>query len=261
MSVALQDAGKFYEPTQLQFNRARKNGNVPRSHEVSSTVVIAVGLIVLGLLGPTLLRGLREMIVKCLGGSFSGKSVSTGSMLWLACSDIILPTLGLILGLFAAAIIGGFIQVGPVFTTQTIKPNVERISPLKGLKKMFSSESFMFGFFAILKFVLIGLTVFATLRNHWGVWGGAAEHQGLGGLCNAMASSLRQVGICIGIGLGAISIADFIWQRYRWMQNLMMTRREWLDDIRQMSGQSGRKKDRKSRLWNVTKLSARRLGR
>jgi len=77
---AAEDEGRTEEPTEHKIRKAREEGKVAKSMEVSSAVVLLFAVATLAALGPYYLRTLRSMMVFFLRGPGGGEVVTNGSL-------------------------------------------------------------------------------------------------------------------------------------------------------------------------------------
>ena len=136
---------KTEEPTQKRLEDAHKKGNVAKSQELSSWFV---------LLGATLTVALfayssSEMLYLDMRGfmhQLHDIPTDAGALLSLTqdLGKMFLLVLGLpIVMIMMLGVAGNMIQHAPVWTTEQIKPKWSKISPMSGLKRLFSSQSLM----------------------------------------------------------------------------------------------------------------------
>ncbi len=117
---------------------ARQSGSVPRSPDATATLVLMVFTFGLVLIGPSLLMAGKEFIVESFtnphtdastSGLLEPSSAALG-LSWIAAAWLLLAA--------AVAIIGNVVQFGLLFAPQVVQPDLERLSPRRGLQRMFS---------------------------------------------------------------------------------------------------------------------------
>ena len=144
---AAEDEGRTEEPSEHKIRKAREEGKVARSSEVSSSLVLLAGIATLGLLGEYIMRTSAQMFTFFLSREGSVDAFNGGLlqafMSWLAA--IVLPILVVV---FVVAILGNVIQVGFLFTVKPITPDFSRIVPRvnRWLQRSFASTEAVFNF-------------------------------------------------------------------------------------------------------------------
>lgn len=224
-----EDSGDRTEkPTPKRLRDARKEGDVSKSKELTSTVLVLLWLIMLLLAMPMVkarLAHLFDLAVAAMGQPFGTALRQVGvdaveTMLWLS-----LPFL---LGAFATGVIVEFLQVGPVFALKRLKPDGNRMNPVEGLKRMFSRDNLVELVKAVVKSsLLIGLFVWVLLALIGPfVKLPFAPPQALGE-AHWLAVKWLAAGVILVFAL--VSVLDAFYQRYAFIKKMRMSMR----DIRQ----------------------------
>ncbi len=141
---AAEDEGRTEDPTEQKIRKAREEGKVAKSQDVSSTIVLLGGIAVLALMGRSIFTTLQDMM-KFYLSLVSEAPVQGSGILARAFFEyftrIMLPIAAVV---FVAAFVGNVVQVGFLFTTKPLKPDFKRIAPnfAKYFKRsLFSSEA------------------------------------------------------------------------------------------------------------------------
>ncbi len=130
---------------------------------------------------------------------------------------------------------GNLIQTGFVWAPEKLKPDISKLSPLGGLKRMFGLDGMVNFVKSMLKVFIIGIICWSTFKPH------TRDLQGLVLLdptlmlpfaMDVLKAILMSVLGAIGVG----ALADWIWQRQRFMQRLRMSREEVKEEHRQSEG-------------------------
>ena len=148
---------KTEEPTERRLQEAREKGQVPRSRELNtllSLVAAAVGLV---FMGKALMGDLMTMMTS--GLAFNPNTLNSTESVYLAITQLIqlgiaaiIPVLCLFL---ASAFLGPAAMGGLNFSVDALAPKLEKLDPLKGLKRMFGLQSLIELIKAICKFLLV----------------------------------------------------------------------------------------------------------
>jgi flagellar biosynthetic protein FlhB len=146
------------------------------------------------------------------------------------------PFLGAVLGAAAlAGVAGNLVQTGFIFTTSKLAPDLSRLSPLKGLERMFGIDGFVQFAKSVAKIAATGLVVWMAVRPH------LTELQNLPDLdpmsiLPIAGGILRSILIYVIILMGAVAAVDWFWQRQRFIQRMRMSREDLKDDHKQSEG-------------------------
>jgi flagellar biosynthetic protein FlhB len=167
-------------------------------------------------------------LISADGGNLRDVALHTFSRLM---SAILLP-LALIV---AAALAAGLLQHGFVFSTESIKPKFEKISPFAGAKRLFSSRSMAEFIKGLLKLIVAGTVGFALVWPELGDLGSMTQQELPVILDIARSLALRlMAGILASVT--AIAGADYVYQRMQHMKKLRMSKQEVKDEYKQTEG-------------------------
>ena len=229
------------QPTKARLKRAREEGQVARSSDLSSSLfsLLAIGFAILWL--PTLFESAKDIVAHGILPSstdpetllmFAGKTLI--QIMWFPC-----------LVLFLAAVFSGFIQVGGVFAPMAAKFNFNRIHPINGWFRIWGGQGWMQLLFSSCKFCAVVLSAGAVC------WVGRNDLLQLGALplieSLAITGSVAAKMILASVSsLLLLGVLDVVWQRYQWKTALKMTRQEVITEHREQEGNADIRKYRRS---------------
>ena len=234
---------KTHDPTPRRRQQAREAGRVPQSQDVSSAILLLVSLVLLMLSGPALIEFLASFLRDSLSGNAWRAWIHTedaGSRLVTGQVGTLLPALArpllpVLAGAALAAIGGSMLQGGFLFRLRRIAPDVSRVNPIAGMGRVFSGASAARVVFGVVKIGLVGAIALG------GLWSRRDELASLSAL--GPADLAVQVGdICfwtclkIAGALLALSAVDYLYQRWRFEQELKMTPQEIREEMRELHG-------------------------
>jgi len=155
------------QPTPKRLERAREEGQVPRSRDLAASLVLLAASGGLLLLHGPLIRGLRGLM--SAGLQWSAADVfdadrpvqALGEALWSAIVMIV-PLLGL---LAAAAIAATLALGGWTFSPKALAPKFERLSPAKGLRRVFGVQGLVELLKSLAKFAVVAVVTVALLTG------------------------------------------------------------------------------------------------
>ena len=153
------DAQKTEDPTPKKLEEARKKGQVAVSKEINNCLMLFAGTILVALMAPFAFTNLLEILKAFIERSYAFPSAPGGMGVILGGGlKQVLMALALPLAfLFFVAFLAPFVQVGPLFAPEAIKPEISKISPIKGFKRLFSMRSLMEFAKGLLKLAIIGV--------------------------------------------------------------------------------------------------------
>ena len=223
--------------TPKRLEEARKKGDVPRSRELTMTVVMLAGAGTLLTFSETMGRRVVEAFA---GGLTLDRSrMFDATLLPQAFAESATQALTGILPLSVVLLAGVFLSAialgGWSFSVEAMSFKAERMSPVKGIKRIFSANSLNELIKALAKFSLV-----AILAVVW-LWWSVEELIGLGRepIVTAIAHALRICGVSllvVSTALIAIAAADVPFQLWQYQKKMRMTRQQVRDELKETEG-------------------------
>lgn len=237
MSEDQDESSKTEEPTAKRLQDAEKRGDVLKSNEVGHWFGLAAGLgaivIIATVTGPAMGERLAGLIDHGWRMSMEGRA---GVDLLFEVGVDMMVGIGLPLLLLVVAAIGGHaVQHKIIFTTEKMKPDITKLSPIKGLGRIFSRQGLMEFVKGILKIVAVGAgaTIAAWPTFDLLVTSALHDFSDLAGLI--LFAVIRLFGGALMV-LAVIAGADYLFQRFERIRRLRMTKQEVKDEHKQQEG-------------------------
>ncbi|HEY0179235.1 MAG TPA: type III secretion system export apparatus subunit SctU [Dokdonella sp.] len=231
-----EDTGNRTEkPTPERLKKARKEGDVSKSREITSTVLVLVWLVLIGLMWSSIeqrVGGLVKAALGAIGQPFAIAAPALGRKALEAGLWICLP---LLFGAVFVGVLTEFLQAGPVLAPKKAKPDLKHVNPMSGLKKIFSKDNLIEVVKAIVKSsALIG--IFVVVLFHYIPELAAqpyGEPQSTGALL--WASAMR-IGVWVVFVFFFISVLDAFYQRFSFMKKMRMSIRDIRQELKENEG-------------------------
>ncbi len=228
---------KTEEPTQKRLDDAKKKGDVVDSREVTNWFMLASGVLVIGGFLPStggmILREMRRFLERPHDIAFGTESI--GLLLSEVTSGVGLALALPLAVLVAAAIAAPLAQHGLIFTTEKMKPSLDKISPLAGLKRMFSLRSVTELLKGLLKIAMVAAVTGTVL------WPARKElphipTMEIAGVLDLLFWLGLKVFGGVVIVLTALALIDYMYQTFEHRKKLRMSRQEIRDEQKQSEG-------------------------
>ncbi len=226
---------KTEPPTPRRRQEARKKGQVARSQDLTAAVVLLSGLVGLWIFGPGILRTLMGIV--SAGISPPSPTNLAEAMLFAGAAgrELAFALAPLMVLVFSLGLLILFAQVGPLLTLQPIVPSWGKISPLKGIRRLFSMRSVMRAAISAGKLLLVaGIAMISMNYEAAAVLFSSALHTGE--IVQHGSGLVFQMCVQVTVVLLVLAIVDVAWQRHRHEKELMMTKEEVKDELRSMEG-------------------------
>ncbi|QXH58428.1 type III secretion system export apparatus subunit SctU [Pseudomonas maumuensis] len=237
---------KSEQPTRGKLREARDNGQVAKSKELVSTVLI-LSLVALPLgFSDYFLGHLRALMLLPEHLLHLPFRQALELMLEQLLREVLWLTLPILLTAVLAAIAGNLLQSGFMFSSSPLAPDLKKVSPVEGLKRIFSVRNLLDFLKSSLKVLLLGALVVGLLSDNLH----ALLRVPLCGiecilpLLGSLLSKL--IGVC-AVGFLAISAADYGLERWQHHQQLRMSKDEVKREHKEMEGAPELKRERRKR--------------
>ncbi len=224
-------------PTQKRLDDAHKKGDSARAQEMRHAAMFGgaslVAAVLLGL-GASYMMPMMELLL----GDAQSFDLSPGGAhrlttgLFGSLAIILAPVFA---ALMVAAVLGGLMSGRPTLAWKRIKPDVSKLSPMKGLKRLFGMQGLVEFLKTAAKFVIVTIAAIVAVwpeagRLEASLAGDAAELTGL-----VMGLTVRML-LTITVLVIVMAAADFAWQRHAFTKKMMMTRQEVKDEQKDTEG-------------------------
>ena len=227
-----QDLDRNEAATPYKLEKARERGQVPRSVDVNTAVVLSVAVVALQGLGWDGLRSLFRLDRLMLAEL--GHAPPTA--LLHAAASAAMSMLGPFLFFVAvAAIVSNLAQTGPVFSLHPITPDASRLSPVKGFQRLMSSRSAFDLVRSILKLLLLTGVLVLSLKSAWPGLQQLAGRPPMAQL-HALVAVAGSIGVKLVLALVVIAAVDYAFTVRQFASRMRMSRREMKEEVRHREG-------------------------
>jgi flagellar biosynthetic protein FlhB len=228
---------KTEAPTQKRLDEALKRGDVVKSQEVSTWFVIAGGTLVLmafsGGMADRLTATMRGLIansydIRVDGPAIPGLFKTIGNEIIAA---VALPFLILIL----ASLAGSLVQHRFIWSVESLAPKFSKISPLAGMKRLFSKQALANLVKSLIKLILIGGILTALMWPERQRLEGLEHTDPLAILPFTQVLALKLMGSVVAM-MAIVAGADYLFQYHQWYEKQKMSLQEIKEELKQTDG-------------------------
>ena len=222
-------------PTPKKLRDARKKGQVCTSKDIVSTAILIVLFVVLGWMGVALMEDM-EGFLHLLGGTIELNG--PGDVRESAKYAAILICKHSFIFVFVAAlvgIVGNVAQIGFLFTFEPLIPNLSKLNPVEGAKKIFSMKNL----FEFLKNVV--KVCFLTYLLYKIIWASVPElltmcYGTVDDIFPCLRLMLKRLAVYTAFGYIVIAVVDRLFQGRNFTKQMMMTKDEVKREYKEMEG-------------------------
>jgi flagellar biosynthetic protein FlhB len=228
---------KTEKATPKRLEEARKKGQVAKSREVASALIMVACLIYFYFDA----NGVVNRIMDMMKGSFRGlhRTDLTIDTIQLLMVDLIVKVsvmiLPLLLTLMAAGVLANIMQIGILFSAESLQPKLSKVSPLKGLKNMLSLKSIVELFKNLFKITLVGFIAYVTIKNE------ALDvlplmEQDVWQIMAYMGNISFKILLATCWVLIVLALMDYLYQHWEHGRSLKMDKQEIKDEYKNLEG-------------------------
>ena len=231
--------GKTEKATPKKRSDARKKGQVAKSAELNTAVILLVFFIGLQALGSYYLTEMDRLLISGYSQlpSILAEETTTGLVKQLgeAVKAILLISAPLWLCLFVGAFVVAIAQVGYHPTFSPLAPKMSKMNPLSGLKRMVSKDMIMELLKGLGKIAILGSVFLSEIEKALPIFMTFHEQTMRQILIN-IGTILVDIGISIGGAFLVIAILDYAYQKYKFEDSIKMSKQEVKDEYKQAEG-------------------------
>ena len=226
---------KTERPTDKRLRDARGKGQVAKSREVPAAAVVLTLAVYLFWRGPALAARLSAAADYLMVLAFQPVDEAFGLALSVA-GSLFLHALGPLIPMVAAAsLLGNLGQIGLLFSIEAAKPKLENLSPGKWFKKTFSKDNFLELARNVVKVAVLGAVVWNIMSGSWREMSllPRSDIQSLSAFLGALITRLI---LWTAVAFAMLAAVDFVWQRFKFTKDNMMTKDEVKREFKEMEG-------------------------
>jgi flagellar biosynthetic protein FlhB len=228
---------KTEDPSSRRLDEAREEGQVPVSAEVRTWFMLIGGFLAIALAGPALGTAMFDSLTVYFALADQLRVADGGAAAVMTDTFYrLLPGLGLMtIILVVAAIAGTMVQTGLFASSKLLEPKMERISLIAGWKRVFSMQSVIEMIKGMIKITLVGIVMYKIIAPM------VVDADLLTGMEAGLQMTvmytyaLKMMGAAI-VMVTLFAVADYVYQRFKFMQQVRMTKQEVKDEHKQQEG-------------------------
>jgi flagellar biosynthetic protein FlhB len=235
---AAEDEGRTEEPTEHKLRKAREDGKVAKSVELSSSLVILFGIATLGLISSYFLKNVLSMLSFFLQHATELDITSDSGLMPAFYNYFFKLTLPVLVVAFLAAFLGNVLQVGFLFSAKPITPDLDRIVPRFGRffrRALFSGEAAFNLGKTLLKVAVIFAIAFLNIRSQLPKLINLVDMHHMTAFRLVVTIAFRII-VESTLAMLVLSIPDYMFQRRQHRESLKMSRQELKEERRMYEG-------------------------
>jgi len=231
-------AGEKTEPaTEKRRQDAIDRGNVPKSQDLSSVLVLLVGFLMLRYYGGELFGRCGEYMRYTFSQAiFSGLTLPDTLLLFNQLLLVLLQTMApFMFAIMISAIVSNLVQTGFLFRLGPLTPDIDRMNPISGIQNIFSWKLVAELVKSILKILIVSYIPYTTIRDQFPFLMRMIQVEPVPAII-IILKLIFAMAIKIILILMALAFADWAFQRWRHEENIRMSKEEVKEEYKQREG-------------------------
>ncbi len=230
-------ASKTEEASPKKLEEARKKGDVAKSPDVAPLMALIAAFAVVamggGYLSRQMLDAMRPFLAHPDQMSLNGQGGV--QVLRMAVEAAAPPLLAVLLAAAGAGVFGNLMQHGFLWTAEKLKPDITKLSPGAGFKRLFGIDGWAQFIKSLLKIGTVGAVAWWILKPRVAQMTAAAMMQPVGILPLAM-DIMKALFMGVIAFMAVTAGIDYLWQRFRFMERMRMTKDELKQEHKNTEG-------------------------
>ncbi|MCI8339113.1 MAG: flagellar biosynthesis protein FlhB [Lachnospiraceae bacterium] len=243
---------KTEEPTAKKLEDARKKGQASRSNDLTTAVSLLVFFVILrfylGYLGNGLLSTYNNYYKHI--SEFTDEPFNlqmSCSFMGEAIIDIAMLVLPFFVFSFVATVLVLLVQVKWKVSFEPMKPDLKRFDPISGMKRLFSKDKLMQLLTSTAKIIVMTVVVYNYLQDKWN-YIMDMYHYSLPQAIALVGDVIVNIGLRISLFFFIIGMGDLIYQKWKFHNDMKMTKQEVKDEYKNQEGDPKVKGQQKQRM-------------
>ncbi|EGR2916370.1 EscU/YscU/HrcU family type III secretion system export apparatus switch protein [Vibrio parahaemolyticus] len=226
---------KTEQPTAKKLRDARKKGQVAKSQEIVSSALILALIAVLFAFADYYISHISALLLLPSELAYQGFQDALIDVAIAIAKEMAYLLAPIILVAALIAIFSNMGQFGFLFSGESIKPDIKKINPVEGAKRIFSLKSVIEFIKSILKVSLLSCIIWVTLRGNINTLM-QIPTCGLECVPAVTGVMIKQLMIISSVGFVVIAAADFAYQKFDHTKKLKMSKDEVKREYKEMEG-------------------------
>ncbi len=231
------DEDKSEEPTAKRLSQARDKGQVPKSMDLNSSLMLLVGGISLWIWGGNLGNNFRRLMLECFTSIPNFETIpddlirlSWQGSAWIAL--LVAPMFGVLL---AVGLIVNILQFGFLFSLESMEPKFGKVFGLQGLKRLVSMHSMIELLKSLLKMFVVAVIGYLVVMRHFHQYLALADSS-LWDIGQLLFKVSIEIMIVCSLVLLVLGFGDLFYQRFKYKKDMRMSKSDVKDESKQSEG-------------------------
>jgi flagellar biosynthetic protein FlhB len=232
------DEDKQFEASPQKLKKAREEGQVIKSKDLSTAIFLVVMLMVLFGLSPFVWRELCTLFIQIFEQvpNATIENIGWQYLTLITLKALILVTAPFFIIAVMVAVITDIAQVGPLLSTKSIEPKFDKLNPVKGFKNIFSQRTLVELIKNLLKISVLGYAGYLVFKEFLPQLLLVGVSENVFSILGVLGALLFKFVMMFGMLFLFISGADYLYQRFKFLKDQKMSFKEVKDEYKNSEG-------------------------
>lgn len=217
--------------------RAREKGQVAKSPELNSVLMLCAGLLLMSVFLSGLIEGSRGVLGEFIRMAGEGVDAESrfGALFYAGLMGLFRILAPVLVGTVIVAVASNVAQVGFHITPAAIEPKLQKLNPVEGFKRVFGKRGIFELFKGLTKITVVGLIAFFTYRS---------KLDEIAGLMFALPAAMVPESLRIGavfmlravVALAVLAVFDYAWQKWEFEKSIRMSLQDIKEELKENEG-------------------------
>lgn len=228
---------KKHEPTQYRRQKAREQGQVARSQDLGSALILLVAVLTLWWFGQTISNNMAELMTTAFTdeGYWTMDSRAASGLIASSVLHCMWGVMPVMFGVCVIAVMNAWGQGGIVFLPEKLSFDLQRINPLSGLKRLFDLPNAVRVTFGVVKIALVCTVILGGLWMRWDQIQSSYE-MSVAEIGKLIWNTTLDLCMYVAIALIVLALFDYGFQWWKHEQDLRMSDEEMREEMKMMNG-------------------------
>ncbi len=252
--------GEKTEPaSSKKLDDARKDGKVAKSKDLVNAASLLAFFLSIKIFGPSIRDSFYEVfheIYDLIPDIVANSKLGFGTNAAVSAVNYgMIKMIIIVLPFFVVGVVMSFVlnvfQVKWKVTTKPLEPKLDKFNPINGFKRIFSMNTIIELLKSVVMIALIGIIAYQTIKKNYRyifTFYDMSLNQAIG----TIASDVIGLGIKISAILLIVGAADYMYQKYKFNKDMMMTKQEVKDEYKQSEGDPQIKGQRRQKMREMS---------
>ncbi len=235
-----QSGEKTEQPTDKRLRDARRKGQVAKSQDLTGALLLITAVIIMALVGTQfglqLADAMRNGLVRATTQRGDFDQTAAVGLIWSGVLTMAWTLAPLLTSLFVIALLVSYLQVGPIFSFEPVKPDLKKLNPAEGFKQKFlKPRPYLELLKTVIKMSIAGVVIVAV------IWDNKADiirlsTQNVLHVPRFAASVMFQIVLKVAVAFLILGIADRFLQKYLHLKEMKMSKQEVREEYKETEG-------------------------